>query len=148
MTFNVSDFLSRYQYIIGAIRSLKRLQAQSTDNACRITPNMTGMPSGGGTGRKVEDSAIEYADFDAEISKRLRELNKAATEILSVIESLEPSLEQLVLRFTYLNGFSFDRVVKETGKSRETVRKALKRGLELAEPACYEIWKRQNDRRK
>ena len=73
-SYQKSKYLSRYRGTDEHIRILLNEKKQWEDRAMHITPIITGMPSAGSGGSKIESSVSSIVDLEAEIDREVDEL--------------------------------------------------------------------------
>ncbi len=92
-------------------RELDRLQCQSLVKS----PQITGMPFGGGISDKVANIAIEIAEIEAIIKGKLAEIQLQRKKIIEYINSIDDSIARQVIFLRCVSNLSFYDIAKEIG---------------------------------
>lgn len=94
--------LNRMRILIAYKQRLQFDRLKVLAKATKITASITGMPHGGGTGKQIEDGAIELAEIEAAYHEIIEELHRMQTELADIVTSLEDPDDIAVIRLRYL----------------------------------------------
>ena len=83
----------------------------------------------GNIGNSTEDKAVKIIDKTDDIKHEINLLMNEKLEMAQLIDSLEDPLESIVLRLFFINGYSWNEVIRELHYSRGTIQKARKSGI-------------------
>ena len=91
--------------------------ASLKDAAQRVTPQLAGVPGGGGDGDKVGRLAGEITDLEREIAAKLVLIQEERRRICGYIATIVDRELQKILYLRYVSGLSWREIAAETGKS-------------------------------
>ena len=96
------------------------------------SPQITGMPHGGGPGDPVADAAAAVADVEAIIRGRLAEIQVRRKEIMDFIDGIDDSLMRQIVYLRCVCCMQWSAVADEIGggNTAEGVRQAYRRYMD------------------
>lgn len=105
--------------------------ASLKDAAQRVTPQLTGVPGGGGDGDKVGRLVGEITDLEREIAAKLVLIQEERRRICGYIATIEdPELRQ-VLYLRYVSGLSWREMAAALGGEESKYRKKHRNFMEI-----------------
>lgn len=105
--------------------------ASLKDAAQRVTPQLTGVPGGGGDGDKVGRLVGEITDLEREIAAKLVLIQEERRRICGYIVTIEdPELRQ-VLYLRYVSGLSWREMAAALGGEESKYRKKHRNFMEI-----------------
>lgn len=129
---NMKD-LSQLFWLNREIEDLKRRAAEIEQRtASPSSPNLSGMPKGGGGTGKVEAGAIECADIYAQIVEMQKKCEIERSRLMVYINGIPDSFLRQTFRTRFIDGKSWKDVAASTpGKyTGSSIRKLVVRYLE------------------
>lgn len=102
----IKEKLERYKAMPRRIDNLiERLEALNNSMGSPSTPNLTGLPSGGGDGTtKIEREVLRKLELEDRISKLVKDERELRHELETLIERMASPDEQTVIEMRYLDG--------------------------------------------
>ena len=79
----------------------------------RITPVLSPVPGGGGSGSPIERPMDKVLEIDAEINREIDALIDLRRDIQGAIEKVPDENLQLLLTYRYINGLSFEKIAEK-----------------------------------
>lgn len=125
---NIASRLSALKYIDIKIKS-KRQEIENLKSAILKGQVYSDEPKGSKQGNATEDLNIKIIDKTDDIKREINLLMNEKLEMAQLIDSLEDPLESIVLRLFFINGYSWNEVIRELHYSRGTIQKARKSGI-------------------
>lgn len=99
--------------------ALQMIRARATD----ISPKITGMPSGGGDGKRMERDVVGLIDATESYLQAQRELNAMRKELAAFLPYLQKWQHREVMQKRYIDGKDINSVAMEIGyEYRQTCR--------------------------
>ena len=129
------EYLRQLQRRDARINALIERQRHYYDLATRITPGYRtdgGGPSGHSS--RVADCASKIADLEREIDRRIDEYVDLTREIEAAIDRIPDGRYRDVLRFRYVNGWTWERIADEMGYDLRWVHRLHGQALAMIEP--------------
>lgn len=125
--------LERCRAAKGEIESIwERIEGIKSERE-RVTQAITGMPTGYRKSQnKIEDLTIKLTELEERLVARIRQRETEIKAVEDWIETLKP-YQQNVIRWRYINGWTWRKVARETGYTIDGTLKinaAVKRGIE------------------
>lgn len=111
-------------------QELKRLRQKSILRS----PQITGMPRGGGISNKVEDMATEQAEIEKIIEGKLKEIQMARRNTIEYIQGITDSRMRQILFYRKVSCMSWTRAGVEMGETADSLRMAYNRFMEREFP--------------
>lgn len=106
-------YLSRYRRLNQRIDRLLEEQGRWREKAMRITPVLSPVPGGGGSGSPIERPIEKVLEIDAEINREIDALIDLRRDIQGAIEKVPDENLQLLLTYRYINGLSFEKIAEK-----------------------------------
>lgn len=106
-------YLSRYRRLNQRIDRLLEEQSRWREKAMRITPVLSPVPGGGGSGSPIERPMDKVLEIDAEINREIDALIDLRREIQGAIDKVPDENLQLLLTYRYINGLSFEKIAEK-----------------------------------
>lgn len=106
-------YLSRYRRLNQRIDRLLEEQGRWREKAMRITPVLSPVPGGGGSGSPIERPMDKVLEIDAEINREIDALIDLRRDIQGAIEKVPDENLQLLLTYRYINGLSFEKIAEK-----------------------------------
>ncbi len=120
--------LASLKHIDSKIKSLQQ-EIVSLKSSIFKSQQYSDEPKGGNLNNKSEDLNISIIDKSNELYTEIDSLLAERDELVQAIESLDDPAENIVLRFFYINGYSWREVERELNWSRATIQRARSSGI-------------------
>lgn len=108
------EYLLGYQRINQRVNCLLLEQQRWRELATRVSPNLSGMPRGGGGGG-TQGAISKIVDLETEINTEINKLVEKRKEIESVIRAVEDSTLRTLLEYRYINGKKWEEIALMMG---------------------------------
>lgn len=108
------EYLLGYQRINQRVNCLLLEQQRWRELATRVSPNLSGMPRGGGGGG-TQGAISKIVDLETEINAEIDKLVEKRKEIESVIRAVEDSTLRALLEYRYINGKKWEEIALMMG---------------------------------
>ena len=108
------EYLLGYQRLNQRINRLLLEQQQWRELATRVSPNLSGMPRGGGGGG-TQGAISKIIDLEAEINTEIDKLVDKRKEIEGIIQAVEDSTLRTLLEYRYINGKKWEEIALMMG---------------------------------
>lgn len=125
---SIASRLNRLKYIDLKIKS-KQQEIVAIRSSVLKAQVYSDEPKGGNIGNSTEDKAVKIIDKTDDIKHEINLLMNEKLEMAQLIDSLEDPLESIVLRLFFINGYSWNEVIRELHYSRGKIQKARKSGI-------------------
>ena len=106
-------YLSRYRRLNERIDRLLEEQSRWREKAMRITPVLSPVPGGGGSGSPIERPMDKVLEIDAEINREIDELQTVQQEIRAALNQLEDENLELLMEYRYIDGLTWEQVAEK-----------------------------------
>lgn len=126
------EYLLGYQRINHHINSLLLEQQGLRDLVVSVSPNLSGMPRGGG-GSGTQGAISKIVDLETEINAEIDKLVEKRKEIESVIRAVEDGALRALLEYRYINGKKWEEIALMMGYDYRWVLRLHGRALELVD---------------
>lgn len=103
-------YLSRYRRLNQRIDRLLEEQGRWREKAMRITPVLSPVPGGGGSGSPIERPMDKVLEIDAEINREIDELQTVRQEIRAALNQLEGENLKLLMEYRYIDGLTWEQI--------------------------------------
>ena len=103
-------YLSRYRRLNQRIDRLLEEQSRWREKAMRITPVLSPVPGGGGSGSPIERPMDKVLEIDAEINREIDELQTVRQEIRAALNQLEDENLKLLMEYRYIDGLTWEQI--------------------------------------
>lgn len=127
---NVIEWLEQVQKLDQLITAKEAERIQLWALATRITPEMTGMPHGGGVSDKVGEIATRLAMLMEETNAAWDRYINQRSEVIATLEKL-PANEYGVLHREYIRYMTQDEIAKDMGYSRVQIWRIKQSALKI-----------------
>lgn len=108
------EYLLGYQRINQRVNCLLLEQQRWRELATRVSPNLSGMPRGGGGGG-TQGAISKIVDLETEINAEINKLVEKRKKIESVIRAVEDSTLRTLLEYRYINGKKWEEIASMMG---------------------------------
>lgn len=129
-------YLSRYRRLNQRIDLLLEEQGRWREKAMRITPVLSPVPGGGGSGSPIERPMDKVLEIDAEINREIDELQTVRQEIRAALNQLEDENLELLMEYRYIDGLTWERIAEKMDYSRQWIFSLHGKALQKIELAC------------
>lgn len=129
---NIKTRLNNLKYFDTKLNSLRqeRIALRAAVQKAQIYSDE---PKGSKQGNKTEDLNVRIITESERIDKEMEKLWNERNETAQAIESLEDPLENVVMRWYYINGCSRFEVMRKVNCSRTTFHRVKKSAIEHLE---------------
>lgn len=129
---NIKTRLNNLRYFESKLNSLRqeRIALRATVQKAQIYSDE---PKGSKQGNKTEDLNVRIITKSEQIDKKMEKLWNERNETVQAIESLENPLENIIMRWYYINGCSRFEVMQKVNCSRTTFHRVKKSAIEHLE---------------
>lgn len=103
-------YLSRYRRLNQRIDRLLEEQGRWREKAMRITPVLSPVPGGGGSGSPIERPMDKVLEIDVEINREIDELQIVRQEIRAALNQLEDENLKLLMEYRYIDGLTWEQI--------------------------------------
>ena len=121
-------WLMRYQVLKKEIERNLEEQAQLLAFCTRVTPVLSSTPAGS-SGKRKDDNWARLADLNIKIEKKVSLYAQMHDEIDEAISMIEDEEQQLVLRYRYMNGYTWTKTARKMHVSERTAQRIHERAL-------------------
>lgn len=124
-------------------KEIRQLEGQMRELDARVysprTPHLTGLPGAAPTepGSAQERAATELFEVRSFYDAKIRELHEKRLAIEHAIEKLVDSNERTIMRYRYINGFSFEKISARVNYSIQQVFRLHKKALRTLEHESF-----------
>lgn len=129
-------YLSRYRRLNQRIDRLLEEQSRWREKAMRITPVLSPVPGGGGSGSPIERPMDKVLEIDAEINREVDELQTVRQEIRAALNQLEDENLELLMEYRYIDRLTWERIAEKMDYSRQWVFRLHGKALQKIEITC------------
>lgn len=126
--------LGQYRQCFQTWISLIEEEAELRSLSEKITASLSGIP--GGTGDRPDKVGMVLEGVEAalgKISDEMCDINARRNDVIALVESVPDERERIVLRYAYINGFSWREISARTGYDERYVRRLHQRAIEHLE---------------
>lgn len=124
------EYLLGYQYLNQRINRLLLEQQQWRELATRVSPNLSGMPRGGGRGG-AQGAISKIVDLETEINAEIDKLVEKRKEIEGIIRAVEDNILRTLLEYRYINGKKWEEIALMMGYDYRYIFKIHGKALSL-----------------
>ena len=124
------EYLLGYQRLNQRINRLLLEQQQWRELATRVSPNLSGMPRGGGGGG-TQGAISKIVDLETEINAEIDKLVEKRKEIEGIIRAVEDSTLRTLLEYRYINGKKWEEIALMMGYDYRYILKIHGKALSL-----------------
>lgn len=126
-------WLNRYRDDLETLRSLNAEAEEVRSIADGISINWSGMPGGSGGLTKAEKALESLEALMDKIKADKTEIIARRAEIKACIESVQDERQRNILRYRYINGFSWPEVSARLGYDQCYIQRVHRRAVEAME---------------
>lgn len=129
---NIKTRLNNLRYFESKLNSLRqeRIALRAAVQKAQIYSDE---PKGSKQGNKTEDLNVRIITKSEQIDKKMEKLWNERNETVQAIESLENPLENIIMRWYYINGCSRFELMRKVNCSRTTFHRVKKSAIEHLE---------------
>lgn len=129
---NIKTRLNNLKYFDTKLNSLRqeRIALRAAVQKAQIYSDE---PKGSKQGNKTEDLNVRIITESEQIDEKMKKLWDERNETAQAIESLEDPLENIIMRWYYINGCSRFEVMRKVNCSRTTFQRVKKSAIEHLE---------------
>lgn len=124
------EYLLGYQRLNQRINRLLLEQQQWRELATRVSPNLSGMPRGGGEGG-TQGAISKIIDLETEINAEIDKLVEKRKEIEGIIRAVEDNILRTLLEYRYINGKKWEEIALMMGYDYRYILKIHGKALSL-----------------
>ena len=124
------EYLLGYQRLNQRINRLLLEQQQWRELATRVSPNLSGMPRGGGGGG-TQGAISKIIDLETEINTEIDKLVDKRKEIEGIIRAVEDNILRTLLEYRYINGKKWEEIALMMGYDYRYILKIHGKALSL-----------------
>jgi len=128
--YEKKKYLSRYIKLDKRIDLLCEEKTQVLSKALKISPEISDMPKGGSGENQLQSAVERMLEIEDEINVCIDELVFERKCIESCIETLENETLQILMRYRYLLGWTFEKIAVEMNYSYMHVTRLHGKALE------------------
>lgn len=103
-------FFERYKQIDDEINQLLLEKSEIFSLGTKVTPTYSDMPKGMGESDKVQSTVEKLGDLEKRINDKIDEWYEAKLDIEKAIHTVESDKLRLLLRYRYINGWTFEQI--------------------------------------
>ena len=103
-------YLSRYRRLNQRIDRLLEEQSRWREKAMRITPVLSPVPGGGGSGSPIERPMDKVLEIDVKINREIDKLQTVRQEIRAALNQLEDENLKLLMEYRYIDGLTWEQI--------------------------------------
>lgn len=103
-------WLRRYQDSLRKEQELAEEVEQLRSRACKITPSLSGMPSGTSDGQALPRAVEEILEAQQELQTQIEQCNTIRREVVDTIEQITNPRDKEILRRRFLLGEKFSYI--------------------------------------
>ena len=129
-------YLSRYRRLNQRIDRLLEEQGRWREKAMRITPVLSPVPGGGGSGSPIERPMDKVIAMEGDINAAIDALIDLRREIQGAIDKVPDENLQLLLTYRYIDGLTWERIAEKMDYSRQWILRLHGKALQKIELAC------------
>ena len=108
------EYLLGYQRINQRVNCLLLEQQQWRELATRVSPNLSGMPRGGGGGG-TQGAVAKIVDLETEINEEIDKLVDERKRIEAAIRKINDPTLRILLEYRYINGKKWEEIALMMG---------------------------------
>lgn len=123
-------YLSQYRWLDKEIDRKLEEKERLIALACRVAPELSLEPKGGGSIYKSSDIVAKIVDLEAEINADIDELINLKKDIENKINQLDSPRERLLLKYRYIDGKQWSEIVSDMGYAWAQVHRIHRRAIE------------------
>ncbi len=125
------NFLKRYKQIDDEINQLLLEKSEIFSLGTKVTPTYSDMPKGMGESDKVQSTVEKLGDLEKRINDKIDEWYEAKLDIEKAIHTVESDKLRLLLRYRYINGWTFEQISVQMSREYRWVRRLHRKAVNL-----------------
>ena len=107
------EYLKRYKEIDSEINQLLLEKQEIMALGTKITPTYSDMPKGMGESNKLQSVVERLEEQETKIDKKVDDLYEVKADIEKAINTVDDDTLRLLLRYRYINGWTWERIAVE-----------------------------------
>lgn len=107
------EYMLRYQILDREIDRLLDERKKWRERAEKITPSYSDMPRGGEQNDKVCEAVTQIVEIEERINREIDSLVQLEKNIFRMIHSVSNPKLQLVLKYRYIDGLTYDEIANK-----------------------------------
>ena len=124
-------FLKRYKQIDKEIDQLLREKSEIFSLGTKITPTYSDMPKGTSESDKVQSTVEKLEEYERKINIKIDDWCEAKLDIEKAIHTVESHKFRLLLRYRYINGWTFEQIAVQMDHDYRWVRRLHRKAVNL-----------------
>ena len=124
-------FLKRYKQIDKEITQLLREKSEIFSLGTKITPTYSDMPKGTSESDKVQSTVEKLEEYERKIDIKVDDWCEAKLDIEKAIHTVESDKLRLLLRYRYINGWTFEQIAVQMDHDYRWVRRLHRKAVNL-----------------
>lgn len=124
-------FLKRYKQIDKEINQLLLEKREIFSLGTKVTPTYSDMPKGTKESDKVQSTVEKLGDLEKRINDKIDEWYEAKLDIEKAIHTVESDKLRLLLRYRYINGWTFEQISVQMSREYRWVRRLHRKAVNL-----------------
>ena len=124
-------FLKRYKQIDKEIDQLLLEKSEIFSLGTKITPTYSDMPKGTGASDKVQSTVEKLGALEKKIDAKIDEWYEAKLNIEKAIHTVESDKFRLLLRYRYINGWTWEKIAVEMNYAYRNVTRLHGKAINL-----------------
>lgn len=124
-------FLKRYKQIDKEIDQLLLEKSEIFSLGTKITPTYSDMPKGTGASDKVQSTVEKLGALEKKIDSKIDEWYEAKLNIEKAIHTVESDTLRLLLRYRYINGWTWEKIAVEMNYAYRNVTRLHGKAINL-----------------
>ena len=124
-------FLKRYKQIDKEITQLLREKSEIFSLGTKITPTYSDMPKGTKESDKVQSTVEKLEEHERKIDVKIDDWYEAKLNIEKAIHTVESDTLRLLLRYRYINGWTWEKIAVEMNYAYRNVTRLHGKAINL-----------------
>nr|DAW32997.1 MAG TPA: Protein of unknown function (DUF722) [Caudoviricetes sp.] len=125
------NFLKRYKQIDDEINQLLLEKREVFSLGTKITPTYSDMPKGTGASDKVQSTVEKLEEHERKIDVKIDDWYEAKLNIEKAIHTVESDTLRLLLRYRYINGWTWEKIAVEMNYAYRNVTRLHGKAINL-----------------
>ena len=126
-------FLKRYKQIDKEITQLLREKSEIFSLGTKITPTYSDMPKGTNESDKVQSTVEKLEEYERKIDIKIDDWCEAKLDIEKAIHTVESDALRLLLRYRYINGWTFEQIAVQMNYTWRQINRLHKKAINVIE---------------
>ena len=124
-------FLKRYKQIDKEIDQLLLEKREIFSLGTKVTPTYSDMPKGTGASDKVQSTVEKLEEYERKIDVKIDDWYEAKLNIEKAIHTVESDTLRLLLRYRYINGWTWEKIAVEMNYAYRNVTRLHGKAINL-----------------